>query len=329
MNVCLTGRGYTLPLRRPVPLPGGAVGQRSGILVRAERPDGAAGWGDAAPLPGFSPESLNQVRAELDALQAGSRELDGCCSSVRFAVESAAASADAHARGVTLGEHLLGRAAAQCAVNALLAGAPEDWPQEAVRCAAEGFGVAKVKVGRAEWAREAAALRAAVKTAPTLRWRLDANRAWPAETALAFARAVEGLPIEYIEEPLCAGEAMPSDWPRGLGIALDETLHGFGPIPAFANGIAALVIKPTLCGGLARSLRLAEAAWRAGRAVVFSSAYESGVGVRVLAELGAACGTAAGLDTYRALAEDVLDPPLQITGGALDVAASRRSEVKR
>ncbi len=320
-------RAYSLPLRAPLQLKGGALDRREGFLVRVETPSGGVGWGDAAPLPGFSRETPARVRAELDALRAGSGGLDGCSSSVRFAVESAQAGAEAASRGATLGEFLLGRAGGRCAVNALFDGAPDTWAGAARAAAADGFSVVKVKVGRTEIAREAAALRAAAGAAPGLRWRLDANRGWSDGEALAFARALAGLAVDYIEEPFRGGGPAPAGWPESVGIALDESLHGDGAPPGARGGVCAWVIKPTLCGGLSRSLDLVRAAWAAGITPVVSAACESGVGIRVLAELAAALGTVAGLDTYRALGSDVLAPPLRMAGGALDLAAARLSEV--
>lgn len=323
----LQWRAYALPLREPIVVRGNSLTRREGVLVRAELPSGAAGWGDAAPLPGFRPETLSQVIRELDALEAGMCEPAACSSSVRFAVESALADAEAAARGTSLGEFLLGQTAGSCAVNALIAEPIEKWADAAARCAAEGFSVAKVKVGREAWRREAAALRDAAAAAPALRWRLDANRAWSMDEALPFARAIAGLPVDYIEEPFREQEPLPSEWPESVGMAWDETLQGGGAIPEPCRGVKAFVIKPTLCGGLDRSLALAKTARARGVTPVFSSAYESGVGVRILAELGAACGSVAGLDIYRALDADVLIPPLRFAAGALDLAAARRSEV--
>lgn len=323
----LQWHAYALPLREPIMVRGQSLIRREGVLVRADVPAGAVGWGDAAPLPGFSAETLSQVFRELAALEAGMCEPAVCSSSVRFAVESARADAEAAACGTSLGEFLLGRTAGSCAVNALIAGAPADWSHEAARCAAEGFEVAKVKVGREAWQSEAQALRDAARAAPSLRWRLDANRAWSADDALAFARAIAGLPVDYIEEPFRDGATISASWPAEVGIAWDESLQGDGAIPDPHRSVTAFVIKPTLCGGLARSLELVKTAHTRGLVPVFSSAYESGVGVRILAELGAACGSVSGLDPYRALGADVLRPPLSIAAGALDLAAARRSEV--
>jgi len=39
--------------------------ERRGLLLRLEGADGAVGWGEAAPLPGFSTETLDEATHRL------------------------------------------------------------------------------------------------------------------------------------------------------------------------------------------------------------------------------------------------------------------------
>jgi O-succinylbenzoate synthase len=91
-----------------------------------------------------------------------------------------------------------------------------------------------------------------------------------------------------------------------------------------------------LLGSISRTLRLAGRALHLGMTPVLSSAYESGVGTAALVALAAGIGehpVPAGLDTYRALAEDVLDTPLALPAPRVDVGqaiyASRKVAVSR
>ena len=82
----------------------------------------------------------------------------------------------------------------------------------------------------------------------------------------------------------------------------------------------AVVLKPTLLGGVSRALGLAAAAKTSGMVPVLSSSYEAGVGTGALVALAASVGEEpAGLDTYRALAEDVLGAPLPLSAPAVAV----------
>ena len=84
---------------------------------------------------------------------------------------------------------------------------------------------------------------------------------------------------------------------------------------------AALVLKPTLAGGLEVSAWLAAEASALGKAVVLTSAFESGVAHAHVAMLAAVLGgasTAHGLSTYERLESDVLSPSFaQSVGGDL------------
>lgn len=336
-------RPYRLPLVEPVRIRGQLLTAREGWLVRVESAAGAVGWGDAAPLPGLSRESMDQVQQELAA---ASESLPGRdvgrledlpdlwrvaraeASATRFAVETAVSNAAASETGQTLAEWLTGAQAPRCVVNALVDGDPASWPDQVRTCAAQGFTLIKIKVARFPYAYEAARLREAADAAPHVRFRLDANQSWSPLIALAFAREVEGLPIDYIEEPVRAHEPIPTAWPESIGVAWDETLQGDGPIPAPPPVVCAWILKPTLLGGLARSVALARQATSTGRSAVFSAAYESGVGIRAVMEMAASLGAVAGVDTYRALASDVLEPRLDLRGGSVDLATLWRGEVR-
>lgn len=334
---------YRLALAAPLRIGGIELSAREGALVRAISESGASGWGDCAPLPGFSPESvwgaIQEIEAvaglaasveirSFDELAAWSRSLSDMSSSARFAIESAVASAAAAEAGETVGQWLLGASADRCEVNALATGAPETWPGAAQRAASDKFRVLKIKIGRSAMEDEVAALAAASAAAPTLRFRLDANRAWSMEAAVSFARAVERLPIDYIEEPFSSAFTVPADWPAHPGLARDESLWGAEDPSDPRPPIVAWVLKPTIAGGLVRSLSLALRARRAGCAAVWSAAYESGVGIRMLAELAGAMGGVAGLDTLRVLAEDVVEPRIAIASGGLDLRAARGSVIR-
>ena len=95
-------------------------------------------------------------------------------------------------------------------------------------------------------------------------------------------------------------------------------------------GCGALVLKPTLLGGLEVSAALADAAAELDVPVVLTSAFESGAihaHVTLLAAVLAAPSVAHGLSTYERLAADVLTPPFAslVRGGDLIDAAGAQS----
>ncbi len=344
---------YSLPFSRPLPLGGITRFQREGILLRLSDDDGSEGWGETAPLPGFSVESQSEAASQLRRL-AGSmvgrevkedwvdpygefgRELDRVAPSVRFGFELAVWNLYATSSGITLPEVVTPFPRAVVPVNGLLAGSPAEVLVEARRKSDAGYRSIKLKIGTRTVAEDVALVRALGEgLGEDISLRLDANRLWDYEEAAEFVRGTAGVRFEYVEEPLADPARLP-DFVRefGVPVALDESMVGMEPekLEAFA---VAFVLKPTLLGGISRTLRAAGRAHRLGVTPVISSAYESGVGTAALVALAAGIGdrpVAAGLDTYRMMAEDVLETPLNLPAPSVGVRetedASRTIDVR-
>ena len=97
---------YRLPFSRPLTLGDLALHHREGLLLRLSGDEGSEGWGEAAPLPGFSVESQGEAASKLRRLAASKigyevkadwvdpygefgRELDRVAPSVQFGFELA------------------------------------------------------------------------------------------------------------------------------------------------------------------------------------------------------------------------------------------------
>lgn len=346
---------FRLPLTAPLLLHGETLEYREGLLLRLIGEDGASGWGEASPLPGFSPESLTDAARGLRTLAASivgedatdgwvgaegglSRLLDSedPAPSVRFGLELAAWNLYAAATNATLPAVISAGFRDGVPVNGLLAGSSGEVLEGARRMRRAGYEAVKLKVGGRAVAEDVGLVRAVGGAlGENVSLRLDANRAWSMDEAREFARGIEGLRVEYVEEPL-ADPAGLGEFAReeGVPVALDESLVGMAPEVLAEHGYAAaVVIKPSLLGGLSRALRLAERAVGLGMRPVVSSAYETGVGTAALVALAAGIGeepVPAGLDTYRRLAADVVEPRLPIPAPRLRVreVVSRRGIVK-
>jgi o-succinylbenzoate synthase len=333
---------FSLPLRGPLVLGGTTLHRREGLLLRLSGDDGAEGWGESAPLPGFSEEGPDQAIVQLRRL-AGSligrevtddwtdldgafgRELDRIAPapSVRFGLELAVWNMCAASRGKSLPEFLAGQPGASVPVNGLLSGSWDEVLEGAQRMKGAGYEAIKLKVGARTVAEDARLVRKLVEeSGNTFSLRLDANRAWDYERAAEFLR---GAPrFEYLEEPLADPARLPQLVREfGAPVALDESLVGMEPEVLEEHRYArAVVLKPTLLGGISNTLLMAGRALRLGMTPVVSSSYESGVGTAALVALAAGigeCPVPAGLDTYRALADDVLDTPLGLPAPSVDV----------
>jgi o-succinylbenzoate synthase len=255
----------------------------------------------------------------------------GIASSVRFGFETAWLDTIARQSGLGLHVALGDDAHSRVPINALLDDfSPASLDAVSSLCQA-GYGCVKVKVGRAPLQEEARAVCALLEQLPeACRLRLDANRAWTLADAVWFCCETASPRIDYIEEPVRDTEDLYEFMGESpIPAAIDETLmeQGGRALREF-EGIAAAVLKPTLLGGLLAALSLAEAAWQNGVQPVISATFESGIGTAALAHLAAvvqAPETAAGLDTYRWLSEDLIDPPLDLSTGSFNIEQHART----
>ncbi len=286
MRLRLSYRRYSLPFRTPVRTAHGVWAEREGVILRLTDDTGREGLGEAAPIPGFGTESLEEIEEALATLGewvteeqlAAVPERLGC---LRFAVAGALTGLSER-RGAESPPYLSVAALLPAGRAVLAAVGPK---------AELGFRTFKWKVGVGDLADELALLDDVIAALPTgSKLRLDANGAWDARQAGRWLERAAERPIEYIEQP-CFAEASQGatavrkteDVLRGLAedyptvIALDESLVGARDIERWlASGWRGVfVVKPALLGDPAPVLaRLAAA----NADVVFSSALETGVG---------------------------------------------------
>ena len=313
----------------PLALAGEMLRARDGLLLELVGEDGASGWGEASPLPGFSREGIGNAARSLLALGPRALGLDlsgrgpdpaGLPPSVAFGFEAAWWSLRAAAEGLALPGVLDSRTRGSVGVAALLSG--ERVLEDAAQARGDGYRAVKLKVGGGTVEGDAAlASGVAERVGNGVALRLDANRAWSLAEAERFVSLLDGVPFEYLEEPLARPEELAELVRRtGVSVALDESLvdrepEALGDL-AYAG---AVVLKPTMLG-LSRTMGFAGEASRLGMTPVPSASYESGVGTAALVALAAAVGDApAGLDTYRRLAGDVLESRLDLPAPVVDV----------
>lgn len=330
---------YRLPLVGPLPLAGGVIHEREGLLVRLDSDSGAWGWGDAAPLPGFSRESIDEAAAEAAAwagrLRGARFEPGGdgfeswpewksaaMAPSVRFGLETALSRLAQRMEDGSAGE-LAGFEGA-VPVNGLLAGSREQVLADAARLRDGGCRAVKLKVGSRPVAEDVELTRAVRDViGDRVALRLDANRSWSLEEAMAFGLETGGAGIEYMEEPLREPSRLREFFDAtGIPVALDESLLELRPDDLEGRReVGAVVLKPTLLGGITSAKQWVARAAALDIRPVVSSCFESGVGLLALAEFAwASTGDSvpAGLDTYRWLGADVVEPRVPVRCGAIE-----------
>lgn len=315
---------YHLPLVQPMRFSWGEVRRREGLLVRYIAGD-ALGWGEAAPLPEYSPDTLEEAeRALFMGVESWRERLmvgtlvppplpGGLPPSARMALSDAFRDAEfSRSEPQSLPSHI-------DIASLLTAADPSELRRETERAMAGGACRAvKLKVGGRPVADDLLRVQIVARglsSRTTLR--LDANRAWSMREATAFWDGVQTLSIvpEFIEEPT----ADPTEWAeleaKGMPLAFDETLRHWTPdtFPHWRRATA-VVLKPTILGGYDATVQWIEVAHAHNVAPILSGCFESGVGHRMVALAAAQTVAPAGLGTYRALADDVLTDRLSLDG---------------
>ena len=169
---------------------------------------------------------------------------------------------------------------------------------------------------------------------PEAKIRLDANGGYDIATATLLANAMyeNGVPLEYLEQPVESIAEMAELKLQvnrvGIKIAADESVRKVSDPLAVAQANAAdiLILKAAPLGGINRALEIAA---EAELPVVISSALDSSVGLSMGAYLAAAIPNLefdCGLATSALLAGDVTREPLRAESGFIDV---RRVEVDK
>jgi O-succinylbenzoate synthase len=310
---------YSLPMEAGIVLRNQRLKTRDGLLVQLWQ-DEKCGWGEIAPLPGFSLESV--VQAQQAAQHALAQWLQGASLS---ALASAFNTMPSVAFGLSLADAELRDALPQAGSYhsaPLCHGDPDALYQ---RLAHQP--IAKVKVGLYEAVGDGLNVSMLLEALPHLRLRLDANRSWTPAKADAFARYVAPAlrsRIAFIEEP-CQTRDQSREFARASGIAIawDESVREAGFEIRAEAGLAAIIIKPTLTGSLTRCRELIAKAHRAGLEAVISSSIESSLGLTQLARMAAwlTPDTPPGLDTLDLIQSQLVRPWPEAARPLLDESA--------
>ncbi|MBS4168020.1 o-succinylbenzoate synthase [Parachlamydia sp. AcF125] len=293
---------------------------REGVLINILDHNENSGWGEIAPLPTWSQETLEEALAQLiqekQALlnqvwekEAYLKELAklNLYPSVAFGIESALLAILDPFSSIAI------------PASALFMGTCEEIMQQAALRQAEGFTSAKLKVGHLTF-REAESMIASLKDC--FRLRIDVNRAWNTKEALAFFSQYAWDTFDYVEEPF----QNPHDlrWFE-LPLAVDEsfpcdlTLGDLEKLPT----LKAIIYKPTIQGGMVGCQDLQKWAFKKSVQLVLSSSFESDIGlahVALMAKRLSACPPV-GLGTYHYLIHDLSVAPLQFSGAKVQIPA--------
>ena len=309
----VTHRRATLRLEAPFTISRSTSVEEEVVWVELAH-DGVSGFGEAQPQDHYG-ETVEGAEGFLDAA-AGLLDEDP------FALE---------AIGARLGE-LPGNRAAKAALDGALhdvcgklvgqpvwrllglsrAGPPTSWtiwlgdPDDMARRAeavAGRFRRLKLKLGGRDGL-DVERVRT-VRGVTRLPLQVDVNEYWELEEALEAVGELEALGVEYVEQPLPAGDPDGARLKREspVPIYVDEDVHTLADVAACAERAHGVNIKLAKSGGIREAVRMAHAARALGLGVMLGCMVESGLGIAAAAQIGSLCDHL-DLDGNLLLAED-------------------------
>lgn len=279
----ITAIPVRLPMRRPMKMAGVVIAAAENLLVRVEADSGLVGWGEAASAPTMTGELLDGMAAAVrhltpallgrpfDDLLAVETQMDGALygnASAKAAIDMAL-------------HDLLGKSLG-LPVNALLgpqhrSSVPALWMlgtgdldsdlAEARERQADGCVAFKIKVGVGDPLADAQRTRrlCAALTAGPARPLIcaDANQGWTLAQASAYLAALDGAPLDFLEQPLAGGDL---DGMRRLAastavaIGCDEGVHSLADLRRHheLQAAAGCSLKLIKLGGLQAVFRAAQ-----------------------------------------------------------------------
>ena len=286
-----------IPFRRPFATASGMWLERELWLLRLTDADGRVGLGEAV-LDGEATEVMETLLAALirEAVESATvgdlpgrhdLELHGVPGrALNAALESARR--DLELPGVEpfdtdADEDPLGWVGVNATRPAL---GPDAIAEAASQAVEAGFLTLKIKGGTERETQDLVDRIAAVRRAvgPDIRLRLDVNGAWDAMTAEDRLEAVVRFDLEYVEQPVPAGDTDAMAELRRharVRLAADESVDSVRAARELieADAVDAIVVKLARVGGREAALEIAELAAGRGVDVIVSNLFETGVGI--------------------------------------------------
>ena len=311
------------------------------VIVVQVSAGGITGYGEAQPQDRYG-ESVQSASAFLD----GAGELPG---DDPFALEEiggrlAARPGEMAAKAaLDAALHDLCGKIAGLPVSRLLglprAGPPTSWtiwlgdPDDMARRAEQvrGFERLKLKLGGRDGL-DVERVRG-VRSVTGLPLMVDVNEYWDVDEAIENVGALAGLGVEYVEQPLPAGDP---GGPRlkaasKLPIYVDEDCHTLADVAACADRAHGVNIKLAKSGGIREAIRIAHAARALGLGVMLGCMIESGLGIAAGCAVAPLCDHI-DLDGNLLLAEDPWEgvefvDGVQVPSAEPGLGVRRRDEV--
>jgi L-alanine-DL-glutamate epimerase-like enolase superfamily enzyme len=187
-------------------------------------------------------------------------------------------------------------------------GDPDDMARRA-EAAAPRFRRLKLKLGGGDGL-DVERVRA-VRGVTDLPLQVDVNEWWSLEEALEACTELASLGVQYVEQPLRAGDAGGVELRRRspVPIYVDEDCHTLGDVATCREIAHGITIKLAKSGGIREAIRMAHAARALGLGVMLGCMIESGLGIAAGCAVAPLCDHV-DLDGNLLLADDPAPGPV-------------------
>jgi L-alanine-DL-glutamate epimerase-like enolase superfamily enzyme len=130
-----------------------------------------------------------------------------------------------------------------------------------------------------------------VRSVTPLPLQVDVNEAWHLEEALENVRELGSLGVDYVEQPLPAGDAGGSRLKQQspLPIYVDEDVHVLDDVARAAERAHGVNIKLAKSGGVREAVRMAHSARALGLGVMLGCMIESSIGIAAACQIASLC----------------------------------------
>ncbi|MBO6525161.1 MAG: o-succinylbenzoate synthase [Balneolaceae bacterium] len=301
---------YSIPFKKPFKTASDEFKTREGIVLVFEHEDIQA-YGEVAPLPGFSSETLVQTEVILQQnkkfleqafLNNDARQIITVLDqihqfpSLSFGLDILWHDFQSKKEKKSLSDYLFGLKKPLVDCNTAIGIQSEkEMLAHIKQKKEEGFNTFKLKVG-ADFNKEKSALEFIRKTYPDIKLRIDANQAWDKESSVKNLNSIEHLDIEYCEQPVPAPDIEGLAWVKNrteIKIAADESLGNkkLARELILQNNCDLIIIKPALMGLFENITVTKELANTHNIEVVFTTSLDGIVGRKASAILASGLGT--------------------------------------
>ena len=334
----LTYLPYSLKLKKPFETSKSKITERKGFIITIKDSEKFKGVGDAAPLPEFGSESLEDATKFLkdlkinlnidlanflDSVQENLSPMDKL-PALRHGFEQAFLNYVCSKTNASLNELLNRESSRVVNVNGIIGFSPlNEIGRITKELVQKSYKTLKVKVGRERFDDDLKAIEEIRNNAESnIKIRIDVNGKWNFEAAKNNLKKLEKFDIEYCEQPVVKSiNFVRLKANISIPLAADESIRSVQDAEDFITkkAVQILVLKPMMLGGIINTMKIVDLAKKSKIKTVITSSFESAIG-RSFAILAASFlkdETAHGLGTAEYFEKDPVEDPYPVKDGII------------